>query len=308
LQHSLRGGAEVYGRHGLLPGGARHVTGGDIYGFVARLRTSFAPAVAPCREGGLDYFPFEIRSRLRNMKRLLAILLLLAPLHAAGAAPFTPEQEEAIGRILRQYLEAHPEAVLEALEAAEAKAKAEAAETAKRAVATKQRELEADPASPVLGNPKGDVTLVEFFDYRCPYCKQVAPSLAALLDEDRRLRVVMKEFPILGKDSVTAARAALAAERQGKYALFHHALMALKGPLADETVYKTASAAGLDVDRLKGDMASPEIEAQLRANYDLAQTLGIRGTPAFIVGGELIPGAVDLATLRQKIAAARKPG
>jgi protein-disulfide isomerase len=242
------------------------------------------------------------------MKWLIALLLVLAPLHAAGAASFTPEQEEAIGRILRQYLEEHPEAILQALEAAEAKAKAEAAENAKRAVAAKQRELEADPGSPVIGNPKGDVTLVEFFDYRCPYCKQVAPSLAALLGEDKRLRIVMKEFPILGKDSVTAARAALAAERQGKYSPFHHALMAVKGPLADETIYQTASAAGLDVDRLKADMARPEIEAQLRANYDLARALDIRGTPAFVVSGELIPGAVDLATLREKIAAARKPG
>jgi protein-disulfide isomerase len=245
------------------------------------------------------------------MKRLLALLLLLfllAPLQAVGAAPFTPEQEEAIGRILRQYLEDHPEAVLEALEAAEAKAKTAAAEKAKQAVATKQRELEADPASPVVGNPKGDVTLVEFFDYRCPYCKQVAPSLAMLLEEDKRLRVVMKEFPILGKESVIAARAALAAELQGKYAPFHHALMAVKGPLAEAVVYQTATGAGLDVERLKSDMARPEIEAQLRANYDLAQTLGIRGTPAFVVGGELIPGAVDLATLRRKIAAARKPG
>jgi protein-disulfide isomerase len=245
------------------------------------------------------------------MKRLLALvllLLLLVPLQAAQSAPFTPEQEEAIGRILRQYLEDHPEAVLEALDAAEAKAKAAAAQKAKEAVATKQRELEADPASPVVGNPKGDVTLVEFFDYRCPYCKQVAPSLAALLEEDKRLRVVMKEFPILGKESVTAARAALAAELQGKYAPFHHALMAVKGPLAETAVYQAAAGAGLDVERLKSDMARPEIEAQLRANYDLAQTLGIRGTPAFVVGGELIPGAVDLATLRRKIAAARKPG
>jgi protein-disulfide isomerase len=245
------------------------------------------------------------------MKRLLALLLLLlllAPLQAVGAAPFTPEQEEAIGRILRQYLENHPEAVLEALEAAEAKAKTAAAEKTKQAVATKQRELEADPVSPVVGNPKGDVTLVEFFDYRCPYCKQVAPSLAALVEEDKRLRVVMKEFPILGKESVIAARAALAAELQGKYAPFHHALLAVKGPLAVAVVYQTAAGAGLDVERLKSDMARPEIEAQLRANYDLAQTLGIRGTPAFVVGGELIPGAVDLATLRRKIAAARKSG
>jgi protein-disulfide isomerase len=243
------------------------------------------------------------------MKRLLVILIaFLAPFGLAAAAPFTPEQEEAIGRILRQYLEQHPELILEALEAAEAKARAAQEAAGRQAVAQRQRELEADPASPVLGNPKGDVTLVEFFDYRCPYCKQVAPSLEALLAEDKRLRIVMKEFPILGQDSIVAARAALAAERQGKYFKFHNALMAVKGGLGEDTVYKTAAAVGLDVERLKADMARPEIEAQLRATYELAQALRIRGTPAFVVGGELIPGAVDLATLRQKIAAARKGG
>jgi protein-disulfide isomerase len=243
------------------------------------------------------------------MRRLFALLLLvLAPLPAAAAEPFTPAQEEAIGRILREYLEKHPEAILEALEAAEAKAKEEAARNAQAALGAKKRELEQDPASPVLGNPKGDVTLVEFFDYRCPYCKQVSPTLQALAAEDKQLRIVMKELPILGKDSLTAARAALAAERQGKYAAFHHALMGLKGQLSEDAVLKTAAAVGLDLDRLEADKGRPEIEAQIRATYELAQALGIRGTPAFVVGGELIAGAVDLATLRRKIAGARKPG
>lgn len=243
------------------------------------------------------------------MRRLLLLALLLAaPFGAAAAQPFTPEQEEAIGRILRRYIEQHPEVVVEAFEAAQAKARAEAEESAKRAIAAKRQELEADPASPVLGNPAGDVTLVEFFDYRCPYCKQVAPTLQALIAEDKRLRVVMKEFPILGKDSVTASRAALAAARQGKYEVFHHALMGLKGQLTEAAIFKAAAAAGLDVERLKSDMERPEIDAQLRANHDLAQALDIRGTPAFVVGGELIPGAVDLATLRNRLAAARKPG
>jgi protein-disulfide isomerase len=243
------------------------------------------------------------------MKRLLLIALLLAaPLGAAPAQPFTPEQEEAIGRILRRYIEAHPEVIVEAFEAAQAKARAEAEESAKRAIAAKRAELEADPSSPVLGNPEGDVTLVEFFDYRCPYCKQVAPTLRALIAEDKRVRVVMKEFPILGRDSVTASRAALAAASQGKYEAFHHALMGLKGQLTEAAIFKAAASVGLDVERLKADMERPEVDAQLRANYELAQALDIRGTPAFVVGGELIPGAVDLATLRKRLAAARKPG
>jgi protein-disulfide isomerase len=242
------------------------------------------------------------------MKRFLALFLLAMPLPAAAAEPFSPAQEEAIGRIVREYLKKHPELIIEALEGAEAKAKAEAADRAQTALKAKKRELEADPGSPVLGNPQGDVTLVEFFDYRCPYCKQVTPALAALLAEDKRLRVVMKELPILGKDSVLAARAALAAERQGKYSAFHHALMGVKGALSEDVVYKTASSVGLDLDRLKADIRHPEIEAQLRSTLDLAQALDIRGTPAFIIGDEIIPGAVDLATLRRKIAEARKAG
>jgi protein-disulfide isomerase len=242
------------------------------------------------------------------MKYVFALLALLFALPAGAAEPFTPEQEEAIGRLVRDYLHRHPEAIIEALQAGEARLKAEAAEKTKTALATKRRELEADPGSPVLGNPNGDVTLVEFFDYRCPYCKQVSPALQALAAEDKQLRIVMKELPILGKDSVTAARAALAAERQGKYGAFHHALMGLKGKLSDEAIYRTAASVGLDVDRLEADMNRPEIEAQLRATLDLAQALEVRGTPAFVVGGELIPGAVDVATLRRKIAEARKAG
>jgi protein-disulfide isomerase len=186
--------------------------------------------------------------------------------------------------------------------------KRDAEEKAKKALSEKRRELERDRDSPVLGNPNGDVTLVEFFDYRCGYCKQVAGTIQALATEDKQLRIVMKEFPILGKDSVFASRAAVAAQRQGKYASFHMALMNHKGQLTEEAVLKTAASVGLDVDRLRAEMGREEIDAQLRRNYELAQELQIRGTPAFIVGDELIPGAVDLRTLRRKIAELRKAG
>jgi protein-disulfide isomerase len=240
------------------------------------------------------------------MKWLIALLLVLAPLHAAGAASFTPEQEEAIGRILRQYLEEHPEAILQALEAAEAKAKAEAAENTKRTVATKQRELEADPGSPVIGNPKGDVTLVEFFDYQCGYCKAVHADTRKLIDSDGKLRFVYKEFPILGPASVTAARAALAAHRQGKYAELHNALMENRGQLDDDKIMRIAgSVGGLDLERLKKDMQAPEIQASLEKNLRLAQELNIRGTPAFVIGDQIMPGAIDLERMRMMVAEER---
>ena len=150
------------------------------------------------------------------------------------------------------------------------------------------------------------MTIVEFFDYRCPYCKQVLPSLQALLKEDQKLRFLYKEMPVLGPQSVTAAHAALAAERQGKYEAFHNAMMATKGQITDETVYKVAGSVGLDLERLKQDMSAPEIGQALKTNLALADALNIRGTPGFIVGNHIVPGAIDLDALRNMVAEARK--
>jgi protein-disulfide isomerase len=249
--------------------------------------------------------------RLSHALRLLSAALLCvgalaAPLRAEEA--LTPEQKESFERVIREYLLNHPEVLIEALQAAEEKANKAAEDRAQQAIAARQRDLLGDPEAPVIGNPKGDVTLVEFFDYRCPYCKQVHADVRALVGEDKQLRVVYKEFPVLGKESVYAAHAALAAHKQGKYDAFHNALMGLKGQMGEEVVLKTAGSVGLDVERLKKDMAAPDIEAQLKRNYDLARALEIRGTPAFVIGGALIPGAVDAAALRQKIAEARKAG
>ncbi len=162
--------------------------------------------------------------------------------------------------------------------------------------------------APIGGNAKGDVTIVEFFDYRCPYCKQVEPSLDALLREDERLRVVYKEWPILGKDSVYASRVALAAVKQGKYDVFHSAMMATQGQINEEVILKVANSVGLDVAKIKADMNTAEIEDILTRNKNLAEALGIHGTPAWVIGDEMIAGAVDIATMKAKIAAVRKSG
>src|SRR5204863_10076616 len=193
-----------------------------------------------------------------------------------------------------------------ALQAAEDKMKGDAKDKAAQALSTRRREIFEDPDTPVAGNPNGDVSLVEFFDYRCPYCKQVVPSLEALLAEDRQLRLVYKEFPVLGPDSVTAARAALAARKQDKYDAMHRALMAQKGQLDEAAVFRVASSVGLDVERLKRDMAAPDIDRMIKANTSLASALDIRGTPGFVIGDEIVPGAISLQALKQLIDTARR--
>jgi protein-disulfide isomerase len=244
---------------------------------------------------------------LRRFATAMIVGLALAlPLHASLAADFTPDQRKAIEAIIRDYLTKNPDVLIDALQAAEDKMKGDAKDKAAQALSTRRREIFEDPDTPFAGNPNGDVSLVEFFDYRCPYCKQVEPSLEALIGEDRQLRIVYKEFPVLGPESMTASKAALAARKQGKYDALHRALMALKGQINDTAVFKTAESVGLDVDRLKRDMAAPEISRALKANTELADALDIRGTPGFVVGNEIVPGAIDLASLKQLIATARK--
>jgi len=249
-----------------------------------------------------------------NMSRRASLAALILTCAIFASPPFCriadaeilPEQRQAIEAIIHDYLMQNPDVLIEALKAAEEKANRDS--DAKAAVVLKDRRAEVfdDPASPVGGNPQGDVTIVEFFDYRCPYCKQVQPSLQALLDQDRKLRFVYKEMPVLGAPSVTAAHAALAARLQGKYEHFHSAMMATKGQITDEVVYQVAGSVGLDVDRLKRDMTTPEIEQAVKANLALAKALDIRGTPGFIIGDHIVPGAIDLDALKELVSDARK--
>lgn len=246
-------------------------------------------------------------SRLLFLCLALASALVAAgPPTARAAADFTPAQRDAIEGIIRDYLTHNPDVLIEALRGAEDKLNREADAKAEKVLAQRRSEVLDDPATPVGGNPRGDVTIVEFFDYRCPYCKQVLPALQALLKEDGKLRFVYKEMPVLGPPSVAAAHAALAAQRQGKYEAFHTALMGAKGQITEDTIYKVAGSVGLDVERLKRDMVAPEIDSALKANLALADALNIHGTPAFIVGNHIVPGALDLDTLKTMVADARK--
>jgi protein-disulfide isomerase len=231
------------------------------------------------------------------------VLVASAPAGAEQAKTVDLPVEE-IEKIVRDYLLREPEVVYDALQELQRRQEEAAAARQRAAIAENQGELMNDRATPVGGNPDGDVTLVEFFDYRCAYCRRVVSSMRALLEEDRGLRVVFKELPVLGPDSMRAAQAALASRNQDGYVPFHFALMTTDD-LSLEGIRAAARTVGLDPDQLEADMAAPEVTATIEANYALANKLGIEGTPAFVIGDQLIPGAVDKARLDQLIDEAR---
>jgi protein-disulfide isomerase len=241
------------------------------------------------------------------------VTLAVCAIAAAGwcggskaAEPNPPLQRQQVEAIIHDYLMQHPDVLIAALRQVEDKLHRDDEVKTSQAVADHRHQIFSDPATPVGGNPGGDETIVEFFDYRCPYCKQVEPSLETMLKQDPQLRLVYKEFPILGPVSVTAAHAALAAQRQGKYDAFHEAMMEARGNISDDTVYRIASSVGLNIDELKRDMASPALAQQIKDNLKLADALDIHGTPAFVIGDKVVPGAADIDTLKSMVADARK--
>lgn len=238
-----------------------------------------------------------------NRRLLLAGLLLPA---AALAQGFSDQQRAEIERIVAELLKRDPKILREALATLEADEAQSQAEGARAAIAANQDALERDPADPVLGNPAGRLTIVEFSDYRCPYCRRVHPDVRRLLAEDASLRLVAKELPILGPGSVVMARAALAAQRQGRWQAANQRLITFQGEPTEAAVVGTLLAlGGIDEARLRRDMADPAIAAQLQANLRLARRIGINGTPAFVIGGQLFAGAMELGDLRQVVAAAK---
>ncbi len=213
---------------------------------------------------------------------------------------------EEVARISADHLRENPEVIVEAIQAYQLREQ-EAEQTARlETLESRWSEIAKTGDDPVLGNPEGDVTLVEFFDYRCGYCRRAYPDVRALHDNDPNLRIVLKEFPILGPESVFASRVSLAARNQDQFADFHAAAMEAEGQLTEERVLEIARDVGLDMERLRRDMDDPEIQRIIDSNYALAETLGIRGTPAFVTRGEIIPGAVGRARLEAAIAEARK--
>ena len=238
-----------------------------------------------------------------------AALVLLATVSLANAAdPLTPAQQDAVRGIVRDYLMNNPEVLVDALQAYQARAAAEERKKQQAALTQFREQLERDPTSPVIGAAAGDVTIVEFMDYRCTYCKKVFPAVQDLLKEDGKIRYVVKEYPILSPESVTAAKAALAVWRRTpeKYMAFHAALLTARGTLNDIRILELAGEVGLDAKAIAAAMKDPEINAILAKTHELAQALNIQGTPAFVIGGQLVPGAVGIDTLRELVVAARK--
>lgn len=225
-----------------------------------------------------------------------------------GAQPgnFGASQTREIEKIVHDYLVEHPEVLIEAMQALDAKQVSEEKILQDKAIATNRKAIYEDESSFVAGNPDGDVTVVEFFDYQCGFCKRSFGPLMETIEADGNIKLILKEFPILGPESVTASHAAIAAMRQGKYFELHQALLRNKGELSDDKLMRIASSAGVDVERLKRDMADPKIEELVDRNYELARALSIKGTPAFIIGGKVSPGALNAEQLVAAVAEARE--
>lgn len=238
------------------------------------------------------------------------LALFSAPLTVRAAEPFSDEQKAAIGAIVKDYLLKNPEVLIEVQTALEAKMEKEQADRLKAFMAENAKSIYRAPNAAVAGNPDGDITVVEFFDYNCGYCKRGMPELQKLIENDKRVRVVFKELPILSKGSEEAARAALAAKLQGKYWEFHQAMMSAKGQANEASSLKAAEALGLDVAKLKADMKGSVVNDELDQMKALAKKMGISGTPHFLVGDKSIPGAPeDLhSQLESLVADFRKSG
>ena len=232
------------------------------------------------------------------------------PVRAEDASAFSPDQKQAIEKIVKDYLVANPDVLLEVQNILEAKMEKQQAEKSKAALADNAKNIYRSTESPVAGNADGDITVTEFFDYNCGYCKRSFPEITKLISGDNKVRVVFKEMPILSKGSEEASRVALAAKLQGKYWEVHRGLFEAKGQANEAMALKIAEKVGLDMAKLKSDMDGPAVKAELKSAKELAGKMGINGTPHFLVGDKSIAGAPDnlLTQLNGDIADLRKNG
>jgi len=267
--------------------------------------------------------PLRLSSVLRHAGLALGLWFAapIAPVLAQVQAPaaqaqapvagLTGEQRKAVVALIRETLLQNPELIQEALVELERRNTVAQAEAQRSAVTAEKARLIDPASSAIIGNPQGDVTIVEFMDYNCGFCKRALEDVRALVKDDPKLKVVIKDFPILGPDSVEASRVAVAAmvQLQGpKYFEFHNKLMATKGRINGAKAVEVAKEAGADVERLKKDMESAQTRAVIEETVALGDRLGLTGTPAFIVGDEVVFGAVGAPALKQKIESIRKCG
>jgi protein-disulfide isomerase len=286
------------------------------------LRTSGRPGAATLAVGAT----LALGSAIAVMHKSIAfagdatkgVVVAQAAPTPAPAAPapsknsvFTPEQKAAIQQIVKEYFLENPEAFLEIQTALEAKMDKIQAERTKVALKENAKEIFKRTNAPIAGNPNGDVTVVEFFDYNCGYCKRAFQDLAKLVEKDKKVKLVLKELPILSKGSEEAARIALAARMQGKYWEVHRALLTVRGAIDEQSGLKAVEKLpGLDMAKLRKDMESPDVKAEIALVRDLAQKMGIQGTPHFLIGDRVIPGAPGnlLEQIEGHVAELRKTG
>jgi protein-disulfide isomerase len=234
-----------------------------------------------------------------------AALLALSLPQSLRAAEFSTPQRSEIEKIVHDYLVTHPEVLQEAM--AELEKRQAAAESQKHQAAVKQysKEIFSSPKQVTLGNPKGNVTFVEFFDYNCGYCKRAMGDMLTLMKGDPKLKVVLKEFPVLGQGSVEAAQVAIAVHMQDptgkKYFEFHQKLLSSRGQANKAAALAVAKSIGMDMARLEKDIAGPEVRATLQESFKLAEALGMNGTPSYVIGDSVVVGAVGLEALQAKI-------
>lgn len=266
--------------------------------------------------------------RIKNTLGLLSGLLFLSLFSSTSfaqnsSANFSPAQKQEIESIIHEYLVKNPEVLVEVAQSLQKEQQDKFQKQAQKTVPEIATKLFDDKISPVAANPKGNVTLVEFFDYQCPHCKDMWPFIEDILKKDKNIRVIYKVLPIFGEDSKYDVLAALAAYAQSpeKFAVFHNAMMRLQAPLTPDVVLKLATQSGLNIKQLQADMKKADYEKEINQNYDLAKKLNLTGTPAFIMARVvydakaekmlsfknpvLVPGAVDEAMLAKAVSEAR---
>ena len=239
---------------------------------------------------------------------IAAIALITPPTSTAAEDGLNASQKKDVEAVVQEYILKNPEILLRTIQQYQIRQQISERNKAKANLVALAPDLELNPSSPVIGNPKGDVTVVEFFDYRCGYCKQVFPTIQALLKEDGNIRYVLKEFPILGPESLVATQASLAVWNTApeKYLAFHSALMTMRGQPSDSKIFSIVKKLGIDTDAVRSKMDDAAVKDEINKNGELAESLGISGTPAFVVGNNLAPGAIGIDELKKMVIAARK--
>ncbi len=246
-------------------------------------------------------------SSLRIIAAACAALLAVAAPQIVRAQTFSPAQRSDIERVVHDYLLAHPEVLQEAMSELEKRQTAAQAEKYKVAVKEHAQKLFSSPNQVTLGNPNGNVTFVEFFDYNCGYCKRAMDDMLTLLKDDPKLKVVLKEFPVLGPGSLEAARVAVAVRMQDpkKYLEFHTKLLGGRGAADEAHALAVAKDIGMNMAQIQKDAKSPEVKATLDEDFKLAEALGLNGTPSYVIGSDVVVGAIGLPGLQEKINTAR---